>query len=582
MTLHASCTPQPDASARVAFHALGDYEPPAAPVDVHPALAVGDAIPEIDPAARALFADATEGALSWWALTSIAPTGPIDAWLLPALTSCAAFPAPGADASAPAARSGAAMVAIDGTRALVVGGAAGEALPTLVVHLDTGGVAWASPNLRRPRMGATVTPIGSGALVAGGEDPRLPGAPFDDAEVYDESIDGFDQQNLILLSEARSAHGAAVLATGETLLVGGVGADGHTVLGTMEIVDPATRTVRAENVALLQVPRSAPTVLRLASGEILVAGGFDGQGVPVATLEWFAPDASSATKRPEDLVSGVARSFVALPAGGALAVVAPPAGAAPGFDDAWVIDADGTLEAAASIAGALANPILFGAAGGAPALWTGDCWLRWQPWLGAFGELDVLDSTPANVGAVANAPDPGLAMWLDATSGAVTALRFDTRATYSTLAPVFVDDANDASPDRLAAAGAASFDATQGVTLAAGASAFVTDQSYADIAIDVDAPTAQPPLVVLRDAAANEVVVGGDACGVASLPGASGVHVERHGTAVTWRTAGGTSGASGTCAATVASGARVSVGVRGATPGPSVARNLRVTRLGSP
>jgi hypothetical protein len=577
VTLHSSCAPAPDASARAIFHALGDYEPPDAPVDGHPALAAGDALPEIDPAARALFVEATEGALSWWALETLAPSGPIDAWLLPALTPCPAFAAPGADAASPAARAGAAMVAINANRALVVGGAAGESLSTLVVHLDTGGVTWASPDLRHPRMGASVTPFGTGALVAGGEDPRSPGAPFDDAEVYEGAIDGFDQQNSILLSEARAEQGAAVLATGETLLVGGVGADGHTVLGTMEIVDPTTRTVRAENVALLAVPRSSPTVLRLASGEILVAGGFDSQGAPVSTLEWFAADASAATKRPEDLVSGAARSFVALEAGGALAVVAPPAGAAADFDNAWVIDADGTLEAAASVAGALTNPTLFGGAGGAPALWTGDRWLRWQPWLGAFGDLDAID-TAASIGSVAASPDPGLAMWLDSMTGAVTAFRFDTRGTYSTLPAVFVDDATDASPDRLAAAGAVSFDATQGVTLSAGASAFVTDRSYADITVDVDAPTGQPPLVVLRDPAGNEIVVGGDGCDVASLAGANGVHVERHGPSVTWATGG----ASGTCTSAVAAGARVAIGVRGTTPGPSVARNLRVTRLGTP
>jgi hypothetical protein len=581
VTMHASCSPAPDALARAIFHALGDYEPPPAALDGHPALAVGDALPEVDPAARAVFVDATEGAQSWWGVTSVPPSGPVDVWLLPALTSCAAFPAPGPEGAAPPARDGAAMAAIAGQRVLVVGGGGrGKAPPTLVVRLDTGGVDAAAPDLLTPRTGASVTPFGTGALVAGGSDSRGVNAPLGSAEVYDATVGGFDQQNLIALSEPRAAHGAAVLVTGETLLVGGVGADGHTLLDTMEVVDPATRTVRSENVALLAAPRSSPTVLRLASGEILVAGGFDAQGAPVPTLEWFAPDASTATKRPRDLVSGAARSFVALDAGGALAVIAPAAGASPGFDNVWVIDADGGLEAATSIAGALTQPVLFGGAGGAPALWTGDRWLRWEPWTGSFGALGVLDVVPANVSSVAAAADPGLAMWLDATTWAVTALRFDTRGTYSTLTgALLVDDATDVAPDRLPDPAGAAFDPAQGLTLAPGASAFVTDRTYADVAVDVDAPTGQPALVVLRDDLANTIEVGGSGCGGVPLSGATSVHVERRGTSVAWRLS---SGASGECAAGVATDARVSLGVRGAPPGPSVVRNIRVTRLGSP
>jgi hypothetical protein len=583
VTMHASCPPVPDAGARVVFDALGDYPPTVAPVDPHPALAVGEALPEIDPAARALFVDATEGAQSWWGVTSIPPSGPVNVWLLPALTSCAALGGPGPEGAPAPSRAGATMAAVGGARALVVGGAPGAALPTLVVKLDTGAVTWAEPDLRRPRFGATVTPFGSGALVAGGTDPRTAGAPFEDAEVFDVGIGGFDQQSLIPLSEPRTRHGAVVLATGETLLVGGIGADGHSVLGTMEVVDPATRTVRAENVALLAVPRASPTALRLASGEILVAGGVDAQGVPVPTLEWFAPDVSVATKRSRDLVTGAARAFVALPAGGALAVVAPPpadGGAATAFDNTWIIDSDGEIEAASSVAGSLTSPVLFSGAGGAPALWTGDRWLRWQPWNGAFGLLDVLDTLPANVSPVATAPDPGLAAWLDTASWAVTALRFDTRGPYSTLpGPLLVNDANDVAPDRLTAPGLVAFDPIQGLSLGAGASAFVTDRSYADVALDVDAPTGQPALVVLRDLQANELEVGGSGCAGVPLAGSTSVHVERKGAAVTWALASGLTGA---CASSVAADARITLGVRGVDPGPSVVRNVRVTRLGSP
>jgi hypothetical protein len=106
--------------------------------------------------------------------------------------------------------------------------------------------------------------------------------------------------------------------------VGGVGADGTSVLASMEIVDPSSRTVRTVNVAQLATARSSPTVLLLASGEILVVGGFDGSGKAVDTLEWFSADVSKASRLPAALVTGQAQSAAALEGGGALVVIAAP------------------------------------------------------------------------------------------------------------------------------------------------------------------------------------------------------------------------------------------------------------------
>jgi len=240
----------------------------------------------------------------------------------------------------------------------------------------------------------------------------------------------------------------------------------------------------------LAVPRIAPSVLRLASGEVLVAGGADANGVAVLTLEWFSPDASH-TKRTEDLVAGSARAYVALQSGGALAVIAPPAGADATFHNTWVIDPDGVLEAATSIEGALTQPALFGGAGDAPVLWTGDRWLRWQPWLGTFGALGARDAAPAHVGVVSASPDRGLALWLDSSNTSeprFTALRFDVRGEYSPLGgPLLVSDAGDLSPDHLVTSGAVTFDSALdggALTLEPGASAFVTDRTYADVRVE--------------------------------------------------------------------------------------------------
>jgi hypothetical protein len=589
VTMHVSCAPGGlvlDGSARATFDSLGDFELPRTPVGAHVVSAIGDPLQEIDPAARALFVDATENDRHWWGLVAVPTAGNLDVLMMPASTSCSLSGPGPADAGAlQVARGGATFALVAAERMLVVGGGSGRPR-SLVVHLDTGDVAPAQTDLVRPRSTATVTPFGSGALVAGGYDPTSPGAVFDDAEVYQGDVDAFDQRvgASIRLSGPRASHGAAVLATGETILVGGMaGADVSTVLGTMEIVNPVARTVRAEGVALLAKARSAPAVLRLASGEVLVAGGLDAQGAAVSTLEWFKPDASAPSRVPRDLVAGSARAFAALPGGGALAVVAPPAGAGPAFQSVWVIDADGALEAAVPIPGALTGPVLFGQAGGAPALWTGDRWLRWQPWDGAFGALGALDDVPADVSDVVASGDDGLAMWLDGATWAVTGLRFDTRGPYSSVdAPLLLTDASDLAPDRLPAAGVDAFDAALGgLVLAPGASAFITDRNYADVEVDVDAPTGEPALVVLRDGAGGEIEVGGAGCsGALSGTPLSSMAVRRVGSIITWNVPGV---ASGTCSAQVAGATRLAIGLRGvATASRSVARNLRVTRLGAP
>lgn len=590
VTMHVpgACAAAPaplDGNAYALYYALGDFDAPA-PSKGHLLGSAGEQLPEIDGQARILAVDATEGDREWLGAGSIPALGAVDVLLLPSLLSCPFSTQVGS-------RMGSTLGAIGGQRVLVVGGsdAMSTSFPTYVARLDTGEVAAVRPDLGIPRTKASVTAFGGGGLVAGGFDGS--GTTRDTAEVYVPELGGFDQQHRIFLSGARADHGAVVLVTGETLLVGGVGADGKTALDSMEIVDPATRTVRAEGVARLTVARHAPAVLRLVSGEVLVAGGLDSPGNVVPTIEWLSSDASRATKRPADLVVGsTPRAFVALQGGGALAVVAPPPNAAPGFQNVWVIRADGAIDPATPIAGTLTQPVLFGGAGGAPVLWTGaeGRWLRWQPWSGSFGPLNVLDETranvtPADVAAPTASPDPGLALWLDLdpTKPAVTALRFDLRGEYSALrAPLLVADASDMTPDRLGAPGVVTFDPSVGLELEPGASAFVTDRTYADVSIDVDAPTGEPALVVLRDELGNELEVGGAGCpgALATQPSPSSLHVKRTGASVSWAA---TAGPSSPCASGVRPDGRLAIGVRGA-PGMTrgVVRNLRVSRLGKP
>jgi hypothetical protein len=279
-------------------------------------------------------------------------------------------------------------------------------------------------------------------------------------------------------------------------------------------------------------------------------------------------------------------------------VVAPPTTAPPGFQSVWEISANGTPQPATPIAGTLTAPVLFGGAQGAPVLWTGDRWLRWQPWERSFGALEVLNEASTSMGDARCAPDPGLAAWLDPSGPSLDLLRFDTSNAYSTLPPELLvtgpcamgpelpsdplaTNTCDLGPDRLAVSGVVTFDtqSTEGrLELGPGDSVFVTDRTYADVAIDVILPTDFPALVVLQDASNNAVQVGDQNC--QANPGAapSTLHVERHGQTVTWSA---TNGASGTCMGAFDASARLSIGLRGRPDATlSAAQDLRVTRLG--
>lgn len=485
-----------------------------------------------------------------------------------------------------------------GRHLMVAGGKLTGAVPhTFVGDLTTGIVEDLAFGLGMRRSRATITAFRdtpdqdpAPALVAGGEDPDSQTA-LATAEVYIPKpgargdIGDFDRVR-IDLGDPRTKHGAAVLASGETLLVGGIGQFG-TPLSTMQIVDPQTKRSRVSGVATLAVARSNPTVLRLASGEIMVAGGFDRSNVAVPTIEWFSPDVSHPTKRPLDLVTGQERAFVALEAGGALAVVKPATGITD-FSTVWVISADGTIEPALPIDPTTLDRVrLFPGTDGAPALWTGQRWLRWQPWFGAF--QPIADAPPRGPRSTAIAAgDPGLALWLDdradldenvSVEGSlyVRGYRFATRSRFGTVRnPLLVDGPSGLAPDRLAGTPGSSirFVDGQGLELGPGASAFVTDVTFSRVTVELDGDSA--PYVVLRQENGLELEVGGVGCPL-GRNALQTLAVSRNGTRVQVTADGGEPRVCPT--ELLDANARVSVGVRGAGgTGVSLARDLRITR----
>lgn len=565
------------------LYSHGDFEPQTSHVESLYLRDAGRLLTGFRTDVRAVVADVSQPGQSsgFLGVSRVPGAGPIDLLLLPRGEACAV--------SAPIERrSGGTLAAIDDAHVLYAGGITdgGQVPRTYLADLAKGTVTALPFGLGARRIAPTITSfdrgsrgLDRGALVVGGTDP-VGNVPLRSAEVYVPGADGapgdFEREK-IELNDARAEHAAVTLTSGATLLVGGRGPQG--LLTTLEVVEPTGRS-RIEGLGRLEVPRKNPTAIRLASGEILVAGGEDANGAPVATLEWLAPDASRATKRRRDLVASKRRMFVPLSTGGALAVIAPDAPDAT-FKSVWVISADGTLEAGIPVQD-MDFVRLFPGADGAPLFFTGRRWLRWQPWFGAFQQLldaptpTVGEGGPAAAASIA-APDPGLAVWVDERpEGAVLrAFRHGVRGDFGTVPrPLLVKDETFLAPDRLPSRDAYRFELDRGLLLGPGASAFLPDVSFSRVVVELRV-TAAAPLVVLRDETGAELEVGGAFCAGAAAARSSLV-VTREGAKVTYAIDGD---AAKECARGVSENARVYVGLRGASgAGTSGARNLFVRR----
>lgn len=583
-------------NAYAVLYGGGDFQavPEAPPIAKLFLRDVGKGMTELPSATRSIVADVSERDAAWRGFAEVPPKGPVNVLVWPSRETCRLS----RDVE-PRNRS---TFGIFGRQFLVVGGeaAAGGPIPnTYVGDLTTGIIERLPIGIARPRVFASVTPIrvyddpGAplGALVAGGQDPNT-GRLDDTAELYVPRPDGSAgefEATRIQLVDGRSDHGAVVLQTGETLLVGGRGPGG--ALSTLEIIDPddildpTRRRSRTAGLVTLEHARIRPHVMRLASGEILVAGGEDSSGRQVPVLEWLAPDARSRSKRKfEPFVMGRERAFVPLDAGGALAVISPEV-PSPDFKTVWVISADGTPEPAIPL-----DPLsivmlrLFQGSDGAPVLWDGVRWLRWDPWFGAFQQIrDAPEKGPKNHG-IANG-DSGLALWLEeqenpSPNGApagmyVWGYRFASRTPFDTVpSPLLVNGTSELAPDRyVGLSSAIRFEPERGLVLGAGASAFLTDVTFADFSVELDV-TGEPPAVILRPENGREYAVGGGECAFGQSAQRS-LHVVRRGGTVRVSVDGGEARA---CPQEISASARVSLGLRGGSR-ESSAKNLRVTRL---
>jgi hypothetical protein len=159
----------------------------------------------------------------------------------------------------------------------------------------------------------------------------------------------------------------------------------------------------------------------------------------------------------------------------------------------------------------------------------------------------------------------------------VRGYRFSTHSRFGAVPnPLLVDSPTGLAPDRLAGTPGSSirFVEGRGLQLGPGASAFVTDVTYAGVNVEIDGG-AEAPSIVLRQEDGRELEVGGTGCAFAA-PTAKTLRVERSGKRVNVSFDGDDPRE---CPTELDATARVSVGVRG-TPGSAVsyARNLRISR----
>jgi hypothetical protein len=140
-------------------------------------------------------------------------------------------------------------------------------------------------NMAAPRTRHTATLLGDGTvLITGGDSGGDLSNPLATAEIFDISTGLFTPTGNMV--SARAGHTATLLASGKVLLAGGSsGNDPYAGTSMAELFDPATVVFAATG--SMETARTNGTATLLKNGEVLVTGGEDASGNPVAKAELF-------------------------------------------------------------------------------------------------------------------------------------------------------------------------------------------------------------------------------------------------------------------------------------------------------
>jgi hypothetical protein len=606
--VNATSACQPQASDLATLTAGGDFPADPSPPTVTVS-AVGLPL-ALEPATRGLVVNTVSSGspASFWGVTEMPSTGDVDVLVWSTLGPC--------KVTTPAvAVQGESLGLIDGRHALLN---AGDELPFLF-DLSTGHnvrlTKEEAPQASRTL--ATITSFGPGrALLAGGvQNASGVSVVRGDAEVFTLGADGSSGSfvSTVLLAQPRAQAGALVLPDGDTLLVGGLLTAAPIVLNsTMELVSPTQEGTPMALGVTLQTARTSPTVMRLTDGQIFVGGGFDATGQPVSTGEWFDSGLTTplgTTDLAPPMMGGgdggvtttpTQYLYAPLEGGAVLAVIAGAGG-----NNVVVLpacDASSTPCSTHEPGVALmsmqplgTNAVLLPGANGAPVLWTGTSWMRFDAWAAGFTAIaapaDGGTTAPGPSGLASLAADPGLAVWV-AGDGSLYGLRYDTRGPFvnDTLIGTLNTAPDHVNSPALVTRPSAGWQlhGVPGLSVANGAKVFLTDATFEDVRVSATMLDAWAG-VIFRDETGCEYDIGtpsttsSGSCSPVPCPfpdfgamGAASVLVQRTGAHVSY-TINPPDGPTTQCADPgFGASARLSVGIYG--PDASVLNLLEIVR----
>ncbi|HEX8113508.1 MAG TPA: kelch repeat-containing protein [Kofleriaceae bacterium] len=192
-----------------------------------------------------------------------------------------------------------ALLGLSPPRVIVLGGASGMDGARFVEVVDAQGVEHQdNGDMARVDLTATSLPDGRVAVI-GGRSPSG-GAPLGDIDIVAQQSDSSLVVRKIGASLAipRSRHTATLLGDdvgAAVLIAGGLDATGMPV-ATAELFKPLSEELSNPTLdpkgfhAPMVVPRSGHTAMLMPDGSVLIIGGFDALDQPVATLELFSVD----------------------------------------------------------------------------------------------------------------------------------------------------------------------------------------------------------------------------------------------------------------------------------------------------
>jgi hypothetical protein len=112
---------------------------------------------------------------------------------------------------------------------------------------------------------------------------------------------------------ARYDAASARLASGRFLIAGG--GNGNTFLASTELYNPSTNSFLNPNPATLTTARANETATLLPNGKVLIAGGRDASGTPLASTELYDPSTNSVAAGPFMVVARTYARATLLPNG---------------------------------------------------------------------------------------------------------------------------------------------------------------------------------------------------------------------------------------------------------------------------